>query len=151
MVRTNILRDREEIFIDEKPQVRLRSSFFSFYIYPITNLTNPTKHLPHIPQYINLEQQHAHFCSEWCIVGYEAGALWDLWDRSVTYVMTWNELELKKLGHMYSGSTVKQCGSLGLHKANERRRYTVHETTGRPLAQFDLILNWTTWELLWAT
>ena len=28
---------------------------------------------------------------------------------------------------------------------------TVHETTGRPLAQFDLILNWTTWELLWAT
>ena len=29
--------------------------------------------------------------------------------------------------------------------------YTVHETTGRPLAQFDLILNWTTWELLWAT
>ena len=28
---------------------------------------------------------------------------------------------------------------------------SVHETTGRPLAQFDLILNWTTWELLWAT
>ena len=33
MVRTNILRDREEIFIDEKPQVRLHN-FFSFYIYP---------------------------------------------------------------------------------------------------------------------
>ena len=29
--------------------------------------------------------------------------------------------------------------------------HAVHETTSRPLAQFDLILNWTTWELLWAT
>ena len=28
------------------------------------------------------EQKCAHFCSEWCIVGY--GALWDLWDWSIT-------------------------------------------------------------------
>ena len=25
------------------------------------------------------EQKCAHFCSEWCIVGYGTGALWDLW------------------------------------------------------------------------
>ena len=29
------------------------------------------------------EQKYAHFCSEWCIVGYGAGALWDLWDWSI--------------------------------------------------------------------
>ena len=26
------------------------------------------------------EQKCAHFYSEWCVVGYETGALWDLWD-----------------------------------------------------------------------
>ena len=26
------------------------------------------------------EQKCAHFCSEWCIVGYGTGALWGLWD-----------------------------------------------------------------------
>ena len=30
------------------------------------------------------EQKCAHFCSEWCIVGYGTGALWDLWKWSVT-------------------------------------------------------------------
>ena len=29
------------------------------------------------------EQKCAHFCSEWCIVGYGTGALWDLWIRSI--------------------------------------------------------------------
>ena len=29
------------------------------------------------------EQKCAHFCSEWCIVGYGTGALWDLWDWSI--------------------------------------------------------------------
>ena len=29
------------------------------------------------------EQKCAHFCSEWCIVGYETGALWDLQIRSI--------------------------------------------------------------------
>ena len=28
------------------------------------------------------EQKYAHFCSEWCIVGYGRGALWDLWDKT---------------------------------------------------------------------
>ena len=34
----------------------------------------------------HLEQKCAHFCSEWCIVGYRAvqtDALWDLWVRSI--------------------------------------------------------------------
>ena len=29
------------------------------------------------------EQKCTHFCSEWCIVGYGTGALWDLWIRSI--------------------------------------------------------------------
>ena len=29
------------------------------------------------------EQKCAHFCSEWCIVGYGTGALWHLWDWSI--------------------------------------------------------------------
>ena len=28
---------------------------------------------------------------------------------------------------------------------------TVHEMASRPLAQFDLILAWASWKLLWAT
>ena len=29
------------------------------------------------------ERWCAHFCSEWCIVGYRTGALWDLWIRLI--------------------------------------------------------------------
>ena len=43
-----------------------------------TNLTNPTMHLSHNPQ-CNIQNKSAHFCSEWCIVRYMTGALWDLW------------------------------------------------------------------------
>ena len=32
------------------------------------------------------EQKCAHFCSEWCIVGYGTGALWELGDWSVALV-----------------------------------------------------------------
>ena len=35
--------------------------------------------VPH-PTVHHSEQKCAHFCSEWCIVGYGTGALWDLWD-----------------------------------------------------------------------
>ena len=35
----------------------------------------PTMHHP--------EQKYGHFCPEWCIVGYDTGALWDLWVRSI--------------------------------------------------------------------
>ena len=35
------------------------------------------------PTVHHAELKCAHFCSEWCIVGYETGALWDLWIRSV--------------------------------------------------------------------
>ena len=40
---------------------------------------NPTMHLLHIPQ-CHSEQKCAHFCSEWCIVWYGTGVLWDLWE-----------------------------------------------------------------------
>ena len=35
------------------------------------------------PTMYNSEQKCAHFCSEWCIVGYGTGALWGLWMRSL--------------------------------------------------------------------
>ena len=41
------------------------------------------------PTIIHSEQKCAHFCSEWCIVGYETGAFWDLWIRSVKHTKAW--------------------------------------------------------------
>ena len=35
------------------------------------------------PMMHHSEQKYAHFCSEWCIVGYGTGALWDLCNRSI--------------------------------------------------------------------
>ena len=35
------------------------------------------------PTMLYSEQKCAHFCSEWSIVGYGAGAFWDLWIRSI--------------------------------------------------------------------
>ena len=35
--------------------------------------------------------------------------------------------------------------------AGLKESQAVHETSSRPLAQFDLILSWTTWKWLWAT
>ena len=33
------------------------------------------------------EQKCAHFCSDWCILGYGTGALWDLWDWSIEFTV----------------------------------------------------------------
>ena len=38
--------------------------------------------VPH-PTMHHSERKYAHFCSEWCIVGYGAGALWDVWIWSI--------------------------------------------------------------------
>ena len=38
------------------------------------------------PTMHNAEQKCAHFYSKWCIVGYEIGALWDLWDCSISLI-----------------------------------------------------------------
>ena len=35
------------------------------------------------PKMFHSEQKCSHFCSEWCIVGYGSGALWDLWILSL--------------------------------------------------------------------
>ena len=42
-------------------------------------------HNAHVPYFTrhHSEQKCAHFCSEWCIVRYGTGALWDLCNRSV--------------------------------------------------------------------
>ena len=46
----------------------------------------------------------SHFCSEWCIVEYGTGALWDLWDRSIPSVGTkWNRDPFHKQA-VYSSS-----------------------------------------------
>ena len=37
------------------------------------------------PIMFHSEQKCAHFCSEWSIVGYGTGALWDLWDWSIFF------------------------------------------------------------------
>ena len=38
------------------------------------------------PTMCHSEQKCAHFCSEWCIVGYGTGALWDLWIWSAEWL-----------------------------------------------------------------
>ena len=43
----------------------------------IASVSYPTMH--------HSEQKCGHFCSEWCIVGYENDALWDLWIRSIVH------------------------------------------------------------------
>ena len=53
---------------------------------PIT--TNPTMLLSHIPQY-DIQNRNAHFCSEWCSVGFGTAALWDLWDLSINWNESW--------------------------------------------------------------
>ena len=49
------------------------------------NPTNPTMHTSHIPQCTIENKKYAHFCPEWCIVGYGTGALWDLFIWFITF------------------------------------------------------------------
>ena len=44
--------------------------------------------IPYVTVY-HSEQRYAHFCSEWCIVVYGTGALWDLWDWFIGSWRTW--------------------------------------------------------------
>ena len=39
------------------------------------------------------EQKCAHFCSEWCIVGYGTGALWDFWEWSIISTQTSDNID----------------------------------------------------------
>ena len=48
--------------------------------------TNPTMHLVPYPTKHHSEQKCAHFCFEWCIVGYGTGALCHLWDWSISSI-----------------------------------------------------------------
>ena len=48
-----------------------------------TNFTSPGMNLFHIPQCSIQKKKYAHFCSEWCNVGYGTGAFWDLLIRPI--------------------------------------------------------------------
>ena len=53
---------------------------------------NPTMHLHHIPQWTILNR-NVYMCAhipvtKWCIVEYETGALWDLWDGTIVQIIT---------------------------------------------------------------
>ena len=47
--------------------------------------------IPYVTMY-HSEQRYAHFCSEWCIVVYGTGALWDLWDWFIGSWRTWSRI-----------------------------------------------------------
>ena len=76
------------------------------------------------------------------------------WNMFLNVQFNWCKHWFRKLyGNIQvTGHYLKQYWSKPMIPYTGKCRYNaVHETTGRPLAQFDLILNWTTWELLWAT
>ena len=71
----------------EKHNKNMSIFYETFYKAPLTEW----KHLSHkshnapdpYPTMHHSEQKYPHFCSEWCIVGYGTGPLWDLWDWSI--------------------------------------------------------------------
>ena len=50
---------------------------------PINQINKSHNALVLYPTMHHSEQKCAYFCSEWCIVGYETSALWNLWDWSI--------------------------------------------------------------------
>ena len=46
------------------------------------------------PTILNLELKYAYFCYEWCIVGYGAGALWDLWEWPCISIIAWGSCDV---------------------------------------------------------
>ena len=49
------------------------------------------------PTMLHLEQKCAHFCSEWCIVGYGTGAQWDLFKWPLD--STWSVMLMRLTHH----------------------------------------------------
>ena len=53
----------------------------------VGTVNKPISQIPRCTYFIShnapFRQKCAHFCSEWCIVWYGTGALWDVWTRSV--------------------------------------------------------------------
>ena len=82
------------------------------------------------PTIYHSEQKWGCLCSEWCVVWYGAGALWDLWDWSIT------EYPMK-----YAHSFVALCllwlydqlcanGSIGLISSGLWTSYQIRKTSG---------------------
>ena len=46
------------------------------------------------PTMLHSEQKCAHFCSEWSIVGYGTGAVWDLWNWSIHFISQHNKARI---------------------------------------------------------
>ena len=60
------------------------NKFYAIFVLITIDLIHKSHNAPvPYPTMHHSEQKCAHFCSEWCIVGYETGALWDLWDWSI--------------------------------------------------------------------
>ena len=54
------------------------------YGVDVIDLINKSQNVPvPYPSILYSEQKCAYFCSEWSIVGYGAGASWDLWNWSI--------------------------------------------------------------------
>ena len=52
---------------------------YEVYMVCTTDLIQKSHNAPvPYPTMHHSEQKYAHFCSEWCIVGYGTGAVWDL-------------------------------------------------------------------------
>ena len=56
------------------------------------------------------EQKCSHFCSEWCIVGYGTGALWDLWIRSIGILLLRNVLSRMCICDSSGTNSVRRSG-----------------------------------------
>ena len=67
------------------------------------------------PTMYHSEQKCAHFCSEWCIVGYGTAALWDLWIRAIECNLV-----------IIFGSNNQSCTCLNRTALRKRARLGIH-------------------------
>ena len=81
--------DPNGAFSDYRPVAAFKSLRFALLILGFLGKCNrPTPQIqqgsiPYIPQY-TIHKKCTHFCSEWCIVGFGIGTLWDMWDCSIS-------------------------------------------------------------------
>ena len=92
-------------------------------IWPIDQFHKSHNALIPYPTIHDSEQKCAHFSSEWCIVGYVTGALWDLWDWFIQRSEAWQTYKLCCLTDHLNGSvtlcTRKNQVILGRYKIRQ--------------------------------
>ena len=82
LLRRNGYDDRIYISIARVLVIPRRMFCFGVNSFTINQSHKARSALAPYPTMHHSEQKCAHFCSEWCIVGYGTSALWDLWDCS---------------------------------------------------------------------